>query len=417
MNTPAYAGSAISNHGIAERGIADPPIDALAPAESVSSGARPDVLFVLNNLGFGGSERKIVRLANRMKDEGVHVSLACMNGPYTLEPGIRRDLPLEKLERRGKFSFATLWKLRQMLLREQPPTVIAVNLYQALYVALARVALPYRPRIVALVNTSTFLGSSAIKRLYRFVLGRFDQIVHGSEAQRAFWFRPGTRAWDHSSIIYNGVDSDHFEMTGSFEAAKRLRAALGVKPESLLIGTVGMCRPEKNQEVLLTTLRRLRVTGLDAHLVIAGDGPMRSFLERRARELEVSHRVSFVGAVEDVRPVLAALDIFVLPSIAVESFSNAALEAMSMGRPVILSDIGGAREMIQEGVEGYVVNPTELAARLPALIAALYADRRKRQHMGQAARNRAVTCFSVPAMVAGYRGLMHGESGCGGDAR
>ncbi len=116
----------------------------------------------------------------------------------------------------------------------------------------------------------------------------------------------------------------------------------------------------------------------------------------------------FIGAVEDVRPVLAALDVFVLPSIAVESFSNAALEAMSMGRPVILSDIGGAREMINDGVEGYVVSPTELSARLPAMISALYADRRKRLQMGAAARNRAVTCFSVPAMVAGYRGLLHG---------
>jgi glycosyltransferase involved in cell wall biosynthesis len=117
--------------------------------------------------------------------------------------------------------------------------------------------------------------------------------------------------------------------------------------------------------------------------------------------------VHFVGALDDVRPVLAALDVFVLPSIAVESFSNAALEAMSMGRPVILSDIGGAREMISEGVEGYVVSPTELPARLPALIAALYADPRKRQQMGAAARDRAVNCFSVPAMVAGYRGLLH----------
>jgi glycosyltransferase involved in cell wall biosynthesis len=115
-----------------------------------------------------------------------------------------------------------------------------------------------------------------------------------------------------------------------------------------------------------------------------------------------------MGAVEDVRPLLAALDIFVLPSNAVESFSNAALEAMSMGRPVILSNIGGAREMIHDGVEGYVVNPTELAARLPAIVSQLYADSRKRKQMGVAARHRAVTCFSVPAMVAGYRGLLNG---------
>jgi glycosyltransferase involved in cell wall biosynthesis len=98
--------------------------------------------------------------------------------------------------------------------------------------------------------------------------------------------------------------------------------------------------------------------------------------------------------------------VFVLPSIAVESFSNAALEAMSMCRPVILSDIGGAREMIDEGVEGYVVSPTELAARLPALIAALYAEPRKRLQMGQAARARAMSCFSVSGMAAGYRAML-----------
>ena len=208
-------------------------------------------------------------------------------------------------------------------------------------------------------------------------------------------------------MVYNGVDSDHFELTGSFEAGKRLRASLGVKPESLLIGTVGMCRPEKNQDVLLTTPAS---PARGARRCAPGDCRRRSAarkLKRRAAELEIARSRALHRRGDDVRPVLAALDVFVLPSIAVESFSNAALEAMSMGRPVILSDIGGAREMINDGVEGYVVSPTELAARLPAIIAALYSDRRKRQQMGAAARSRAVNCFSVPAMVAGYRGLLH----------
>ena len=329
-----------------------------------------------------------------------------INGPYTIEQGIRRDVPCARLERRGKFSFAALWRLRQLVVRERPATVIAVNLYQALYVALATLLLPYRPRTVALVNTSTFRGHRVWKRIYQSVLTRFDLIVHGSEAQRRFWFRSNCTAWRNSTVIYNGVDSDHFETTGSLEAGRRLRASLGLKPDALLIGTVGMCRPEKNQEVLLKTLRHLRVARVDAHLVIAGSGPLLDLLKRRAAELEIADRVHFIGAIEDVRPVLVALDVFVLPSIAVESFSNAALEAMSMARPVILSDIGGAREMINDGVEGYVVTPTELEARMPAIIAALYADRRKRQQMGAAARTRAVSCFSVPAMVAGYRGLL-----------
>ncbi len=398
MNTRAYADATLSD-------IASAKAQPVPQAQAVA-GTRPDALFVVNNLGIGGSERKIVRLANRLKDDGVHVMLACLNGPFTIESGVRRDVPLRKLERRGKFSFSALWRLRQVLVNERPGTVLAVNLYQALYVALATLLLPYRPRTVALVNTSGFEGHRLFKRLYQTVLARFDLIVHGSEAQRHFWFRRGCAAWRNSTVVYNGVDSDHFELTDSFEAAKRLRASLGLKPESLLVGTVGMCRPEKNQDVLLTMLRQLRVARVDAHLVIAGDGPLLANLRQRASNLAIADRVHFIGAVDDVRPVLAALDVFVLPSVAVESFSNAALEAMSMGRPVVLSDVGGAREMITDGVEGYVVSPTELAARLPAIIAALYSDRRKRQQMGAAARNRAVNCFSVPAMVASYRGLL-----------
>ena len=394
MNTRAFADAALA-------GIANPKVDSHAITTT-----GPDALFVLNNLGIGGSERKIVRLVNRLKEEGVRVELACLNGPYTIEQGVRRDVPLRRLERQGKFSFTALWRLRQILVRERPATVLAVNLYQALYVALATMLLPYRPRTVALVNTSTFRGHRLWKRMYQSVLNRFDLIVHGSEAQRQFWFKANCKAWKNSTVIYNGVDSEHFEATDSFEAGKRLRAALGVKPDSLLLGTVGMCRPEKNQEVLLTTLRRLRVARVDAHLAIAGSGPLLETLRHRAVALEIADRVHFVGAVEDVRPLLSALDVFCLPSIAVESFSNAALEAMSMGRPVILSDIGGAREMITDGVEGYVVAPAELAARLPAMIAALYSDRRKRQQMGTAARNRATSCFSVAGMVAGYRGLL-----------
>jgi len=403
MNTPTFI---------------DVPIDTQAPAVAhlapgVSGTAhcakRSDVMFGLASLGVGGSERKIARMANRLKDDEVQVTLACLNGPYTLESTVRRDVPLHKIERRGKFSFSAVWRLRRLLLQERPATVIAVNLYQALYVACATSLLSHRPRTVAMVNTSTFRAGLR-KRLYQMVLSRFDLTVHGSQAQRRHWVDDKRRAHDNSIVIYNGVDSAHFEPVIAHEAAKRLRAQLGVSPQALLMGTVGQLRHEKNQEVLLTTLRHLRVARVDVHLVIAGDGPLRDFLARRAAELEVADRVSFVGELDDVRPVLTALDVFVLPSTEVESFSNAALEAMAIGRPVILSDIGGAREMIDDGVEGYVVSRTELAARLPALIAALYADRRKRQQMGNAARLRAETRFSVGAMVAAYRAMLGGES-------
>ena len=115
MNTPAYAAATLGN-------LATTKGDPKADAEAVVA-TRPDALFLVNNLGIGGSERKIVRLANRLKDEGVHVIMACLNGPYTIESGLRRDVSCTKLERKGKFSFRTLWQLRQILVRERPATL------------------------------------------------------------------------------------------------------------------------------------------------------------------------------------------------------------------------------------------------------------------------------------------------------
>jgi hypothetical protein len=92
---------------------------ALEEREEAVAGSRSDVLFLLSNLSVGGSERKIARMANRLKEEGMTVVMACLNGPYTLEPTLRRDLPLHKLDRRGKFSFRAAWKLRELIRRER----------------------------------------------------------------------------------------------------------------------------------------------------------------------------------------------------------------------------------------------------------------------------------------------------------
>ena len=75
--------------------------DVVDSSSDVAATPRSDVLFVLASLAVGGSERKIARMANRLKDDGLSVSIASLNGPYTLESGLRRDLKVHKLERRG----------------------------------------------------------------------------------------------------------------------------------------------------------------------------------------------------------------------------------------------------------------------------------------------------------------------------
>jgi glycosyltransferase involved in cell wall biosynthesis len=371
---------------------------------------RLDVLFLLNNLAIGGSERKIVRLAGRLAAGGIRTGIACLNGPYTQSNEVSAGVPLWKLERRGKLSLDTVRALREIVERRRPAALVAVNLYPCLYVALAAaLARDVRPRTIGLVNTSVCGTGRWRRRFYQALLTLIDRTVHGSEAQRLDWVARGGRAWQRSSVIYNGVDLRHFAPQTAQREGKALRRRLRIPAARFVFGTVARLAAEKNQLALIEALARL--ADIDAHLLIAGEGSLRTTLVRRAEELGIGPRVNLIDAASDVRPVLAALDVFVLPSIAVESFSNAALEAMAMGKPVILSDIGGAREMIDVGIEGFVLTRDGLETRLPELLATLASEPGLRRCLGAAAGRRVERNFSLEEMVSRYVQLLRQRPG------
>jgi glycosyltransferase involved in cell wall biosynthesis len=372
-----------------------------------------DVLFVLNSLALGGSERKVVRVVNQLCARGLKAGIASLNEPHTLARFIDNDVPWWRLGRRGKFSIAAVRRLLEVVNRRRARLLVAVNLYPALYVlTVAALTLQARPSTACLLNTSIVNTRGLPWRtwLYRRLLPLFDRTVHGCDAQRAQWLRAGSRAWRRSQVIYNGVDLCEFRLETLPAPVAKLRAQLGIPPGRFVFGSVGRLAPQKNYAALIQALARLRAAGLDAHLLIAGEGPERGALQRQAERLGVAGRVLLPGAMPDVRAVLASLDVFVLPSVTIESFSNAALEAMAMARPVILSAVGGAAEMVRDGVEGFVVPLAELDARLPPLLAALCADPGRRARLGYAARERVETRFSLAGMLDHYEALADGAA-------
>jgi glycosyltransferase involved in cell wall biosynthesis len=134
-----------------------------------------------------------------------------------------------------------------------------------------------------------------------------------------------------------------------------------------------------------------------------GDGPERAKLHGVVQANKLERHVVFLGPVKDVRLTLLAMDIFVLTS-ASETFSNAALEAMAMEKPVVLSTVGGATEMVFEGVNGYLYqsgNVTELVTILHRLIV----DDETRQNMGRMARSVVAERFTLARMVDAYEDL------------
>jgi glycosyltransferase involved in cell wall biosynthesis len=208
-------------------------------------------------------------------------------------------------------------------------------------------------------------------------------VVAGADAtivvSRALADRTG---WRDTRVVYPGVDL--------FPPTVRAN-------EPVIVGGAGRFVPIKGFTYLLKAFRKLAdVT--DARLELAGDGPLRSDLEREARALGLGDRVRFLGWQRDLASTLARWSIYVQPSVH-EAFGMTVLQAMASGLPVVASAADGLLELVVEGETGLLVparDPSALAAALLTLVQ----EPRRRSELGAAGRERVSEQFSVEQMVA-----------------
>jgi glycosyltransferase involved in cell wall biosynthesis len=205
-----------------------------------------------------------------------------------------------------------------------------------------------------------------------------------------------------ASLVRAGVPEQRVHVIHStvdcraFAPAEGDRSSLGLPANAPLVAAIGELVRRKGHHVLLEAARIIACVLPDTRYVICGQGPEERAL-RALAESSVPGAVAFLGQVKDVRPVLAAVDVFVHPALR-EALGVAVLEAMAMGKAIVASAIGGIPEAIAHGVSGLLV-PAGDAKALAEAILRLLRDSELRQAMGRAARKRAETLFSVEAMV------------------
>lgn len=366
------------------------------------------MLFVLNSLGVGGSEIKIVKLANALAELGDSVDIAYLSQPETILPQIAPAVRVTNLHRRGKYSYGALRRLRDLVAHEEV-AVVAVNLYPLLYVIPATNYFDSLPvRTVGLINTSQLTGRQKVfGRMYAHFLRRCDHLIFGCESQREHWLDEYSLPPKRSSVIYNGIDFEFYSADTVIEQAKLLRDKLAIPNGAFVVGGVGRLAPEKDYRILLPAAANLNASARVTYVVIVGDGPERESLTGIAEASGISDKVKFTGSLGDIRPAVAMFDAFVQCS-RNETFSNAALEAMSMGLAVVLSDTGGVAEMIEDGKSGLLF-PVGDTSRLTQHLTELYDGPELRRELGTSARDRVVEKFGFAKMVGEYRRLMQKE--------
>ncbi|MFJ4780781.1 glycosyltransferase [Streptomyces sp. NPDC088762] len=235
-----------------------------------------------------------------------------------------------------------------------------------------------------------------------------DRVLCVSEAERRAGESEGIAArW---SVIRNGVDLDHFGpgAPGPGQDKARARAELPL-PEAFrgdgpLAVCVGRICLQKGQDILLRAWPEVLGTVPDARLVLVGDGPDTERLRRTAALSGTS--VFFAGAASDIRPWLRAADLVVLPS-RWEGMALAPLEAMACGRPVLVSDVSGARESLPPGQGRLCLVPPEDPTALAKALGRLLAEPRLLAELGEQARQHARTDFDVRRTTDAVTGLYH----------
>lgn len=348
----------------------------------------------------GGAEKHTVTLANSLDPRRFNVHLAYLKPVEALLSQVIEEL-VERtfcLHVARRLDFAAVSRLRTYIDTHEIDVVVATHEYPALYALMARRGARCIPKLIEVFHATGHLGlkSRLQMQLYRPVFKRCDLLVYVSEKQREYWRSKGFAA-KRDIVIHNGVDLQRFSDRSDASEREALRAQCGFCADDLLIGICAALRPEKAHGDLLRALSLLRERGIPAKLLIVGDGPERAAIAQTIDTLHLSDCVFITGFKDDVRLYLAICDVVVLASHAIETFSIAALEAMAMGKPLILTRIGGAEEQVIEGHNGFLYEPGDIDA-LSGKLAALQSEP-IRKAMGMASRGRVEALFSEGRMM------------------
>jgi glycosyltransferase involved in cell wall biosynthesis len=355
---------------------------------------------------WGGNEKWMLTLARGLARRGHDVVVSCRRGGEVarrmedagirvshVRPGTGVDVP-----RAVRFA--------RWLRRERPDAVLLTSWRSGFWGAWAarRARVPRVVVRLGIVRVPRRWGERhGIRRWVAALIVNAPEIADAWRAHAA-WLPA-----DRVHIVLNGIECGAIDRT---LAADRLRTEIGADADALLIGAAGHVAHRKGFDVLLDAFARARLPG--ARLVIAGDGPEVPRLRERARELGIADGVHWLGHRDDVPEVLAGCGAFVLSS-RNEGMANVMLEAMSVGTPVIATDVSGVRTAIgvdEDGSSaGWIVPPDDadaLAAALRQVVALLRDDPAAVQARADAPQSSVRERFGVERMVAECEAVLAG---------
>jgi glycosyltransferase involved in cell wall biosynthesis len=359
---------------------------------------KPKILHIIPSLDRAGAEKQMCLLAAGLPREQFDVYVCALTRGGPLEAELRQaDIPVTVIGKRWRADPQSLLRLTQHVARLKPDLVhtwmFAANAYGY---AAARMC-GVRHAIVGQRCPDPWKGWSELA-IDRYIARRCDRVVVNSQSVRDFYVEHGLAAEKISTIPNGAVPA------GAVATSRgQLLAELGLPESSRLIGLVGRLWPQKRVKDAIWAADLLKVIRDDVHLLVIGDGPHRQRLLRFRDQVEIADKVHFIGERQDVPRWLPHFDVLWSTS-GYEGQSNAILEAMAAGVPVVATDIPGTRELVVDQQTGFLA-PLGHRASFARLTNQLLDDAALRHRLGQAGRERAQRDFGVEKMISSYAKL------------
>ena len=350
----------------------------------------------VNNLDIGGLERLVLTLSHRLQAEGFRSMICCIEDRGALAAEAEKmGIVVHALHARETGQWRAINRLNQLLNECHPNVFHSHNFKPFYYGAIARL------RGAADVHVHTRHGAfTKVHRAhwrYRLLRPWIDELVTVSaDGRRQLAKQTGLNV-SRIDVVVNGVDTDCFHPCNDKAAVRR---ALAVPLDDYLILTAARFSVEKNLETLIQAFALVAAEHSKARLWLVGDGPERQMLAGLAQQLRIDSKIRFLGFRDDVAELLRAADVFTLPSLS-EGLSVALLEAAASGLPIVATDVGGNREIVNPPECGLIVPARDPRALADAYLKLLH-NPATCTLMGARARARIVEQFSLQRMVEEY---------------
>lgn len=359
------------------------------------------ILYIVGSFKIGGCQRHVVELLKGLDRSKYELYVCTMKPGGALLSEIERlGIEVRCLQIERLASAATVWKVCKLAwrVRKEKIDIIHSFLFEANFLALLTYLLSFK-RNLKFVASRRSIHDSATKRtllLNRLINVFATSILTVCKAAEQCVIDEGTSP-NKVKTIPNGVDCEKYKPRQGQGGGSKNIGTNG----KINIGVIASLNEHKGHEYLIEALAEVSRRQTNIECLFVGDGRLREKLEAQARRLGLGEVIRFCGYKAGVLKYLHKFDLFVLPSVD-EGMSNALLEAMACGLPVIATNVGGNAEVIIDGKTGVLVpacEPTSLAEGILRLIQ----DRNLRIQMGTMGRELAVKKFGIETMVQNYQ--------------